>query len=61
MELYTTAQVAENTGQSPRTIRQLALWHAIGRLMGRRRFFEKTDIERLRAIKRGRGRPKKAT
>jgi hypothetical protein len=55
-ELYTAAEVAERTGRSPVTVRQLARTHNIGRRLGRDWVFTAADIEALTTLPKP-GRP----
>ena len=47
MGYYSTVEVATRIGITPRRVRQIAVDHAIGRLVGHSRIFGEDDIARI--------------
>jgi len=61
MTTYTSNQVAELTGRTRRTVLQAAETHAeIGRKHGRDWVFTDADIARIKALRKGRPRTRRA-
>lgn len=58
-DIYTVREAARILGVSDSRVRQLALHHKIGTLHGGARLFDSSEIERLKAIPRVMGRPRK--
>jgi hypothetical protein len=53
MKQYTSAEMAQKTDRSERTVRQLAEVHGIGRKFGHVWVFAESDIAKFKAIHKG--------